>query len=166
MATYFDPEEEVDLALLHPDVRAHSDLARVANAAEADIVEQFTKQGTASLRDRATGAGNPFYYYTENGVWYTVHLMGYHATPSSAAGYAEDRADWTGLCEAMRWTVADVTTWRLLHYDDDPDVTAETHGRESWTYRAGRDTRWPPNWDRRLRRYVQERNDPRIVYGL
>lgn len=163
MATYFDSGESVDLALLHPDVQTHSDLDRVIDEVEQDIVAQLTKEGGSALA-APSGSTQGVCEYTENGRTFTVWLYGYKQTLADAAGYSATRAAWTGLAKAMRDTIALVVSHRLKNYDAQDGVSQETHGRESWSYRAGRDSAWPSGWDRSLRKYIPHGYDPRTVW--
>lgn len=152
-ATFFDATEDYDKALLHSSVRTHAEADRVAEEVEQEIIERYTLSGTPTLNERVSGVSAYLYYYAENNLWYTVALLGYNPTLSSAAGYSATRSAWTGFCKAFRRVIADVTSHRLRHYHAEADVVAESAGRESWTYGQSRDLRWPRGWDRPLSKY-------------
>jgi hypothetical protein len=165
VAAYFDKAEAFDLTLLHLDARAHDDLARVVDEAELEIIERFTREEPSPLA-APDDSHKGIYEVLENEVWYTTYLWGYEPAAADAAGFSATRSAWTGFAKAMRLTVARVASHRIRHYDALYGVSAETHGRESWTYAARRELAWPPDWDSLLRRYVPARYDPRIVHTL
>ena len=160
MAIYFDSDEAVDKALLHSSVRTHSDLDRIINEVEDDIIEVFRVEGTSRAPTSSDG-NQGVYQVLENGVYHTTFLWGYKPVLVDAAGYDATRANWTGFAKVMRQAIADVVSHRVRHYDADDGVTAESHGRESWDYQKGRNLRWPAQWDRLLDRYVPDGYDPR-----
>lgn len=154
MAVWFDENDTDDTNLLHSDVRSHAEIGRVADEVELDVVDYFTTTGQPTLENRVAGQTTP-YWFIENGVAYTVELYGFAPDPADAAGYdANDRADWSDFAEAFRATIAHVLGHRLRHYDELYGIQSERHGRESWTYKGSRDLRWPPNWKRRLKKYI------------
>lgn len=127
---YFDALEAADTSLLHADVRQHPELAIVALRAEQDVLSYFAGESGAPA------------------------LTGYATEPATAAGYDADRTRWTGLCLALRLTIADVVSHRLRYYDDDATLQSVSRGSRSQTRFPGAlDARWPPRWHWRLRPY-------------
>lgn len=150
-AAYFDATDAYDKLLLHSSVRTDSEADRVAEQVETEIIDFYTEQGILRFAQQDSNDGT--YWYKENDQWFTILLWGYKPAAADANGYDATRSDWTGFCKAFRRTVAEVTSHRLRHYHAERGVTSETAGRESWTYSTARDTDWPPNWRKYLRRY-------------
>lgn len=121
--TYFDPSNGADRALLHEDVRSHSALYDVAGQAENEVIRVYTD-------------------YDSDGEVDEVRLAGYDSDPALAG---------SALKDAIRRTIAEVVSWRLLHYDDDERAQSVSQGRRSVTYKDGGPSRfWPKDWSRRL----------------
>ncbi|GAB5520335.1 MAG: hypothetical protein RhofKO_25860 [Rhodothermales bacterium] len=141
---FFDPDSDTDLTLLHASVRAHAEVRGVAVAAEWDVIENFTEQGDAE---------DDLFSYEEDGEGYVVRLRGYHSDPAQALGYNTDRAAWSGLCRALRRTIADVTAHRLRFYHYEEGVTEEKVGQITQKRAEALDARWPEDWSAPLARY-------------
>lgn len=57
------------------------------------------------------------------------------------------------VAEALRLTIADVTSHRLRYYDEDDTLSSEQRGSRSQSRAQGAlDARWPDGWAWRLRK--------------
>jgi len=146
VTAYFNATSTADLTLVVKDVRSYPDLSVVATQAEWDVIEHFTRQFPAAV-DHV----NNFYvgrgYHRGNGVY--VALEGFDPDASAvAAAYAD-------LVTALKWTIADVISWRLSKYSEAPHVDSiSTKGGSSKTFSSSKDERFPPGqWDARLKRW-------------
>jgi hypothetical protein len=83
-----------------------------------------------------------FEKYTEDG---DVKLDGYNDDPAQA----DER-----LLQAVKYTIADIVSFRLRSYDDDTDVTEERLGRWSAKYAGSRGWEaFPSNWNTLLHKF-------------
>jgi hypothetical protein len=146
VAAYFDAQSTADLALVVKDVRSYPDLSVTAAQAEWDVIEHFTRQFPAAV-DHV----NNFYvgrgYHRGNGVY--VALEGFNPDASAVdAAYAD-------LVTALKWTIADVISWRLSKYSEPPHVDSiSTKGGSSKSFSKAREEWFPPGqWDARLKRW-------------
>lgn len=145
MTTYFDSTNTAHLLLIVHSVRAHKDIATVAEQSEYDVIEHFTRHYPA-----AVDYVNNFYvgqgYHKGNGVY--VALEGFNPDADAVdAAYAD-------LVTALRYTIADVINWRLSKYGESPLLesisTAQGVGK---TFREEMKQDFPPDWARRLKRH-------------
>lgn len=121
MGTFFD--KDADSSLVHSSVRTHSEIENVANAVEDDILREYTVGTVASSR--------------------TVYLDGYNDTTPASSDAA--------LKDALKRTIADVLSWRLQHYDDDPTASMIVRGsRTVARATSALDPNYPDAWDHRL----------------
>jgi len=149
MANYFDTSDAADTGLLHPSIKTHADLSRVASAAEYDVIQAFTFKvnGAASVYSlqasgiQSSATENPYFYPTED---FVVYLNGFKPD-------ADDSNTSALLKDALRRTIADVITHRLFNIDSaGGNVIEEQRGRRRIKYAEAKDADWPDNWDQRL----------------
>lgn len=145
MTTYFDANNTAHLALVVRDSRGNRDLATVAEQSEYDVIEHFTRHYPA-----ATDYVDNFYvgqgYHKGNGVY--VALEGFNPDASAVAtAYAD-------LVTALRYTIADVISWRLSKYGESPLVSAvNTAQGVGKTFKNEAMGDFPPYFERRLKRH-------------
>jgi len=150
MATFFDPDDIADFNLLHSDVRNHEQLNTVVDKVEYEVLDYYSQRPSIPLTLR-TGREN---LYTSNDI--SVRLIDYDQdTP------ADSPAD---LKDALRRTIADVTSWVLRNYDSSQGVGQITQGKRSITFvGSAPDWRqWPEGWQRYLKNY----DDREAVYSI
>lgn len=95
MASYFDVQQ--DAGLLPSTVRAHPDLAAVAQRVERDVIRRYT--------------------YTDPCT--DEQLVGLRNYVADAALCTD-----AGLKAAMKDVIADIITWRLHGYSDNPHLSS------------------------------------------
>lgn len=146
MSDFFDPTKDADTDLLHSDVRDHTELSKVVDKVEWELINAFSQRDMQGL-----STVQAFFHY-ESGVdpndEIKVRLTGYDEdTPADS----ED-----GLKEALRRTIAEIVSWVLRNYDyPQGGVQSKTQGKRSISYvRSIPDWRqWPGGWDRHLKNY-------------
>lgn len=145
MGTFFDPGNPDDQNLLHSSVRDHDELYTVADKVEWEILDHFSQRDMQSI-----GTYSAFFEY-ENGSdpdrKIKVRLYGYDQdTP------ADSRQD---LKEALRRTIADVTSYILRNYNNAPGVQSKSQGRRSWATNNTFPTvdEWPDGWAAKLKNF-------------
>lgn len=144
MATFFNATSTSDLSLIVRTVRAHQDLAIVATQVESDVIEQYTLRQNPSddyTTQFYTGRG----FAKGNGMY--VHLLGFDPDASLVTD--------TDLVQALKWTIADVVSWRLIQYNENPMLLGEGAPRgTSKSFNENAFDKFPPkDWDYRLRRW-------------
>lgn len=155
MATFFNTENPNDLALLHADVREATELDRLAEQVEYEVIlfyKQRDMQGIATYQDffRYEAGASPL-----TGI--KVRLVGYNESDP-----AKSEPD---LKEALRRTIAEVLSYQLRNYENANGVASQSQGNRSVTYTSGQPPTWrnfPHGWNLYLRNF-----DARIQgYGI
>lgn len=154
MANFFDTSVQADLNLLHSSIREHDELDNIVDKVEWEIIELFTQR-----EGQNRGTWQDFFEY-ENGNdpnnELKVRLVGYDSTTPT-----DSDAD---LKEALKRTIARVTSWVLRDYNNAQGVTSISQGQRSVSYAGSVPSwqEWPDDWDRLLHNY-----DARIPnYGI
>lgn len=154
MANFFDTSAQADLNLLHSSIREHDELDNIVDKVEWEIIELFTQR-----EGQNRGTWQDFFEY-ENGNdpnnELKVRLVGYDSTTPT-----DSDAD---LKEALKRTIARVTSWVLRDYNNAQGVTSISQGQRSVSYAGSVPSwqEWPDDWDRLLHNY-----DARIPnYGI
>jgi hypothetical protein len=146
VATYFDATSTADKALIVASLRGHADLPTVAEQAEWDVIEHFTRQFPAAV-DHV----NNFYvgrgYHRGNGVY--VALEGFQPDADAVESAYQE------LKTALKWTIADVISWRLSKYGESPIVSSiSPQNGPSKSFRDEVKSDFPPGqWERRVKRW-------------
>lgn len=149
MATYFDPTNQADVSLVHPDVRAAKDLAFVAGEVEADVIHEYTKRTPSWLYTlRYTGlAGDEPFTTVNTALAINVYLRGYTVD-------ANDPTVDPSLKAALKRAVAGVIGYRLMQRNVDPFTRSQSTGdSKSVTYRDDATALFPRGWERWLREF-------------
>lgn len=149
-AIFFDTSEQDDLNLLHSSVRDDSELDNVVNGVEYEIL-QYYKQRPSIPLSLQTGREN---LYTTNEV--QVRLIDYdNDTPANSE---------QDLKDALKKTIAEVTSWVIRNYNNDAKVQSESLGRWSVSYAGSVPTwnEWPSGWNRWLKNF----DDREAVYSI
>ena len=153
MTTFFDATSTAHLSLIVRAMRTHIDLPVVAEQAESDVIEQYTLRRTPA-EDYSTNFYLGRGYSLGNGVY--ICLEGFN--PDAAA--VTDAS----LVKALRWTIADVISWRLTQYAENPQLSSSGHQASAKAFREDAFDRFPPkDWDWRLRRW--DLRPPQYVIG-
>lgn len=140
MAAYFNPADADDLKLLHSSVRTNAELANVAARVETDVIRYYSEYDSASTS-------------------YVVALRGYAADA--------DQAEAT-FKAAMKQTIADLISFQLRSYSNEPGVKALTRGKRNWNFgqqagmSAPTDQSYEPGWNYRLTIF----DTREVVYGI
>lgn len=142
---YFDSSEEYDLALLADSVQSNSRI----DVEAADVEQELVNFYTDLLTRRPRGVDYDEVYELSDGER-GVFLRGYDADETEADGYDATRANWTGFAAAMRRTIADIVSHRLINFDVDDTVVSEKRGARSVTRKRAVNKKWPNNWFSRL----------------
>jgi len=141
MADFFDINTVADQSLLHSSIRDDAELQNVVDQVEWEIIDYFRQR--ESLRsDIVSGKENLTSTQSIN-----VMLIGYdQATPT------DSRDD---LQEALRRTIADITTWVLRNYSNPQGVQSKSQGNRSYTATGVIPTwrEWPDGWKSKLRNF-------------
>ena len=141
MATFFDITKEADLALLHKSVRSDDELGNVVDQVEWELIDYFKQRPTVPIYFRS-GLEN---LSTLNEI--VVRLFDYDSDNPDNSG--------DDLKQALRRTIADITSWVLRNYDSADKVQSITQGKRSVTYMGAvpswRD--WPGGWAKRLKNF-------------
>lgn len=133
MATYFDTTSDADIALLPSDVRSHSELANVADQAEAQILDKFRYDTGTEFKYSLNGAN------------------------------ASDPARWqTEFASVMKRVIATVTAASLKEYDvtstalksESLDGYAYTRMEGTVTLGGSNPVKWPSGWYVPLMRFM------------
>ena len=132
MATFFDTDNRADVDLLYSEVRDHTELVRVVDGAERDILLKFQVRTAENT--------------------YEIYLEGYDdATPADSEATLKD---------ALKYAVAKVAEHRLRFYDDKGVYESEKLVDYSYSRGAGAgplDTDWPSGWDAELSEFYSEK---------
>lgn len=146
---YFDHTDSNDTALLHSDVRTHSELENVSEQVEWEVIDHYREEWPE------LDQGDYTTYDPDVAIQTTVKLHGYADDPDNASA---------NLKQALRRTIADVVSNVLRQYDNERGIQSHQLGNRSETYAGEIPTKddWPDNWNHRLARY--DNRDP--VYGL
>lgn len=137
---YFDPDEAYDRSLLAcPDDVAIVKPNGLAARVEREVLRRFTVRSSGSSVVLLSGHDEATYSVDRD--------------VTTADGFDADRAQWTGLCQDLRETIADVIGHRLTYKDHTPKLKAESLGKISKTYDKPLDPLWPHGWDWRLKDY-------------
>jgi hypothetical protein len=137
MAKYFVLPADRSL-ILPAALQAHASLPAISGETEYDIIEKFTGNLRTTLY-----VGSPSLLLNGDAVF--------------LAGYREDAADADPkFARALKYTVADVTSWRLQALNRDRAVaTGMSMDRTQLIkYRADANAPYPANWQHRLRKYI------------
>lgn len=157
---YFDPTSRAHLDLLPVEFRDSDEVARIAEFAEADIIDFYTRAPRPSpyrpfVQGRASGAfvpisGSSFRGSKElTGTPFRVYLRGYEENSESV-----DQTMYPKFVEDMRATIVLVTEWRMQQDARPVDAISESDGRgKIISLRRDRLEPFPPRWNRRLRKY-------------
>ena len=141
MADFFDINPVADQSLLHSSIRDDAELQNVVDQVEWEIIDYFRQR--ESLRsDIVSGKENLTSTQSIN-----VMLIGYdQATPT------DSRDD---LQEALRRTIADITTWVLRNYSNPQGVQSKSLSKRSYTATGVIPTwrEWPDGWKSKLRNF-------------
>lgn len=119
---YFDPAQHI--SLLSPTAQAVAgdfDITAFAADVEDDIIRRFTGEDDDGNR--------------------VVMLEGYDADPADAT---------TDLRTALRRTIAEVVSHRLLHGDVSKGISFQRIGQVSASFNKGFNPLFPQDWKRRL----------------
>ena len=145
MADFFDINPVADQSLLHSSIRDDAELQNVVDQVEWEIIDYFRQRENQSLATYAD-----FFEY-ESGASLDrdikVRLVGYdQATPT------DSRDD---LQEALRRTIADITTWVLRNYSNPQGVQSKSLSKRSYTATGVIPTwrEWPDGWKSKLRNF-------------
>lgn len=154
MATFFDATNTAHLSLITRSVRAHQDLAPVAQVAESDVIEQYT------LRERPVENWTSQFYLGRGyakGIGVYVCLEGFNPDADAVTD--------PELVTALRYTIADVITWRLIQYGESPLLSGvSTTAGGGKTFREDAFLRFPQGtWSWRLMRW--DLRPPTYVLG-
>lgn len=154
MATFFNPESEEDLKLLHKSVRTDDELDNVVDQVEFQVIEAFKQRDMQRLTTYETFFDYEFGRDPMDEI--KVRLVGYdEETPSESDNE---------LKELLKRTIAGVVSWVLRNYNNTQKVSSIRQGQRSINY-AGvvpsfKD--WYSGWDNLLSNY-----DARIkTYGI
>lgn len=147
MASYFNVADDADL--VSPDVRSSQDLQTVAEQAEKDVIRFYTRKEPGD----ASGWRTTFPEGTEVNAALGLHvyLLGYETD-------ADDEDTDDDLKDALKRTIADVTSWRLQQNKLGFNVLAKSDGlggqnRRGREFRADALDKFPPGWNWRLRSF-------------
>lgn len=155
MAPYFDSANAAHQALLPTPQQGASALSDVAELAEADVINHFTRRAPAVVYGVAVASTHPAAPFESVVVTGTgeatlvgtdryVYLRGYRQDASDA----EVDPD---LKVALRRTIAEVIAWRLRQWGQNPLVQNEAaQPGASRTYRPELLHPFPPGFDRWL----------------
>lgn len=150
-ATFFDISAQADLNLLHSSIRDHQELDNVVDKVEYEILDFYKQRPSVPLRLQ-TGREN---LYSTNDI--QVRLIDYdNDTP------ANSEAD---LKEALKYTIAEVSSWVLRNYDNDQGgVQSIQQGKRSISYMGAAPSwdRWPDGW----RHYLKNFDDREALYSV
>jgi len=154
MATFFNPESEEDLKLLHKSVRTDDELDNVVDQVEFQVIEAFKQRDMQRLTTYETFFEYEFARDPLDEI--KVRLVGYdEETPSESDNE---------LKELLKRTIASVVSWVLRNYNNTQKVSSIRQGQRSINY-AGVVPSWKDwysGWDNLLSNY-----DARIkTYGI
>lgn len=149
-AIFFDCTSTDDLNLLHSSVRDNEEVCNVVNDIEYEILDFYKQRPSIPLYFK-TGREN---LYNTNDI--QVRLIDYdNETPS------ESEQD---LKDAIKKTIAEITSWVLRNYNNTNGVTSIKQGQRSITY-MGMSPTWrdfPNGWNRWLKNF----DDREAVYSI
>jgi len=136
--------------LLHSSVRDHAELANVVDNVEYEILDYYKQRPSIPLTLQ-TGREN---LYTTNEI--QVRLIDYdNDTPANSEQDVKD---------ALKRTIAEITSWVLRNYDNMQNVKAISQGKRSIEF-YGLAPSWrdfPKGWQRWLRNF----DDREALYSI
>jgi len=141
MATYFTSTDAGDLKLLPESMRgATAELVNISAVAERDVIRTFTRR-----ESQFSILGFPTLAEVVNqNIGLVVFLAGY----KEDADHADTDAD---LKQALKETIADVTSWRFKRTNRDAGIASEsTDVGKTVTWRKKTASNFPPNFSWRL----------------
>lgn len=148
MADFFDTSKDEDLNLLHSSVRTHDEVDNVVNQVEWNILDHYSQR-----EGQSWGNYDDFFEY-EQGNDPTneikVRLVGYDSEDPT-----NSEAD---LQEALRRTIADVSSWVLRNYHRSQGVDEIQQGNRSYSSSSGVPSwrEWPHGWQNKLSNFSAE----------
>ena len=162
MASYFDISSASVRALLPTDVSSRTDLQRLAEEAEAELIQHYTREpldrrGTSSHYHNSVVTG--YENLTSQDTALTVYLRYYKVDADELT-----TTDEIAFRTAMRRAIGAFIRVKAAQDDVDPMVSSKSRGRRSEAYRALADsfegsipksvTKWLRPYDKRPRTFV------------
>ena len=149
MATYLNPGQPEDRNRLHHSVRGHEETRTVAKQAERDVIRELSDVRRTGRR-RGSGRTAQGVITGNVGPASEGYLsIGYPFDPD--AGDAPDGEE----LEALKDTIARVTSHRLRYLDTDEHVSQRSQGSKSVT-REAFDPDWPEGWRDPIEPWLQD----------
>lgn len=150
MAVFLEVKKPEDRNLLHATVRDSDEIEIVVDNVEDEIIDFYSQRPSIPLRFR-TGREN---LYTTSDI--SVRLIGYNKDDPANSD--------TQLVSALKKTIAKVSSYILMNYDNSNNIGSIQQGDRSITY-AGKAPTWdefPPGWQRLLKNF----DDREAVYSI
>jgi hypothetical protein len=138
---FFDTSKPDDLDLLHSSVRNNEEVSKVVANVEYEVLDYYKQRPSIPLQLQV-GREN---LYNTNQV--SVRLLDYNQDDPASSTQE--------LKNALKKTIAEITSWVIRNYDNQQNVTSIQQGKRSISF-YGLSPSWqnfPSGWQRWLKNF-------------